>query len=418
MDNVIQNIRIEDIVPNNYQHQYDMKEIEELAASIKKHGLLEPITLRKKDNKYELILGNKRYKACIIAGLKTIPSIIKTIDDTKAKEYFQISNNTLILSDISNSNLKKQNLDVINLSELNREYERDEFKMNNNQFDNNIQQQPMNNPQTEPTFGGRFFPSLEDEPTNMNFGANQAPTQMPVMPEAPQPQNNNFIDLTDLNIGVQSSPLPNEAQVSSVEPMMAQTNLNNEMPMANNNVQQMNQIPTNGNIINLDNLKQNAEMGTQPISNVDNNFQEVINDFSPNNNEVIPQFDPPQMSNNMEPINQPIAPMQNMDPITPQNYELNQEVITNQIPEPMALNNMAPNISNPMQPNLGIESQMPMDYPGQNEFNNQINNSKDLTPVINTIKALAINLENFGYTIRITDEDLSNSYKINIEIDK
>jgi len=44
MDNVIQNIKIEDIVPNNYHHQYEMKELEDLASSIKKHGLLEPIT--------------------------------------------------------------------------------------------------------------------------------------------------------------------------------------------------------------------------------------------------------------------------------------------------------------------------------------------------------------------------------------
>jgi len=39
-------------------------------------------------------------------------------------------------------------------------------------------------------------------------------------------------------------------------------------------------------------------------------------------------------------------------------------------------------------------------------------------PVINTIKALAVNLENFGYKIRITDEDSMSSYKITIEVDK
>ena len=39
-------------------------------------------------------------------------------------------------------------------------------------------------------------------------------------------------------------------------------------------------------------------------------------------------------------------------------------------------------------------------------------------PVINTLKAVGINLENFGYTIRITDEDLPTSYKITIEVDK
>ena len=43
---------------------------------------------------------------------------------------------------------------------------------------------------------------------------------------------------------------------------------------------------------------------------------------------------------------------------------------------------------------------------------------KDVLPVINTLKAVGINLENFGYTIRITDEDLPTSYKITIEVEK
>ena len=68
MENVIQNILLEDIVPNNYKEQYNMNEIEELATSIKIHGVLEPIIVRPKDNKYELIIGNKRYHASIIAG--------------------------------------------------------------------------------------------------------------------------------------------------------------------------------------------------------------------------------------------------------------------------------------------------------------------------------------------------------------
>ena len=44
--------------------------------------------------------------------------------------------------------------------------------------------------------------------------------------------------------------------------------------------------------------------------------------------------------------------------------------------------------------------------------------SKNILPVINTLKATAVNLENFGYTIRITDEDLPSSYKIVIEVEK
>ena len=56
MNNVIQNINIKDIVPNNNHHQYSNVEIEKLVSSIKKHGILEPITVRPKENKYELLV--------------------------------------------------------------------------------------------------------------------------------------------------------------------------------------------------------------------------------------------------------------------------------------------------------------------------------------------------------------------------
>lgn len=432
MDNVVQNINIEDIVPNNYQHQYDMKEIEELASSIKKHGLLEPITLRKKGNKYELILGNKRYKAAVIAGLETIPAIIKKMDDNQAKEYLMISNDTLVLNNISFSNSNEDNLDVINLSKLNEEYERDDFKMNNNQFDNNIQQ-PMNNVQNEPTFGGRFFPSLEDEPTNMSFGTPNTPT--PSVAEQQSQSDNNFIDLTDLNIAPQNPQTPQMPQNNFVEPQpvnnMTQQSFNEPQPMNNTssmanieNQQAQPSIP-NGNIINLDSLKQNSEMGTQPIGepvNIDNNFQNVINDFNPNNNMMPNQFEQSQM-NEFSQMNKDMSPMQNVEPMMNLNNNFNQEIMTSSV-EPAPINNidfagpsMTPPTAEPIMPNVGMEPVMNMNSQIQPEMHQPMT-QKDVTPVINTLKALAVNLENFGYTIRITDEDLATSYKITIEVEK
>jgi len=425
MDNVIQNIKIEDIVPNNYHHQYEMKELEDLASSIKKHGLLEPITLRKKENKYELILGNKRYLASMKAGLKTIPAIIKKIDDNQVKEYLTINNDYIVLNDISLSNSIKNNLDVINLSKLNEEYERDDLKMNTNQIENNNAMQQTNNmtQQNEPTFGGRFFPSLEDEPTNMNFSNNN------FVPQNPAPsQNNNFIDLTDLNINTTPNTMTQNNTVES-QPInnMTQSNFDNFSSTnlvdnsSNLNNQQITQplMNENNNIINLESLKQNPEMGTQPINsgiNIDSNFQEVINDFNPNNNMIPNQVE--QMTSTMEqPLNvEPLIEQSYTIEPTP-NFSVNEpQPITNQefiqpnlgasIPEPIA---PTPNIG-PIIPQQSIES-TPLESSQQLE-------QKDVLPVINTLKALAVNLETFGYTIRIIDEDTSSSYKITIEVDK
>lgn len=433
MNNVIQNINIEDIVPNSYHHQYNNIEIEELISSIKKHGVLEPITLRPKGNKYELILGNKRYEAAIVAGLKTIPAIIKNIDDNKIKEYFMINDNSLILNTSQLINSNSKNIDVINLSKLNEEYERDELKMNNNQFNNT--NQPINN---EPTFGGRFFPSLEDEPTNMNF-VNNIETQ-PIIESQP---NNSFIDLTDLNVNNIPTQMP---QTNFVDPKInnniSNQNISNDPSSLNQNIspnfdnQPINSTPIvdNNNIINLDNLKQNPEMQTQPMNpemNIDNNFQDVINDFHPNGNIVPNQFEQPPM-NNTGLMYENIQSTPIMEPVMNQPYNVVQEPIAQsiEIPQNSFQENVQPNYNStvpemtipttniePIIPQANIEQPISMQEVVEQPMQQSVN-QKDIIPVINTLKALAINLETFGYTIRITDEDLPASYKITIEVDK
>ena len=91
--NILQ-IAIEDIIPNRFQPrlQFDDKGLEELAASIKQHGIIQPLVLRRVDDKYEIIAGERRYKAASIAGLKTVPAVIANIDDNKSAEVAIVEN--------------------------------------------------------------------------------------------------------------------------------------------------------------------------------------------------------------------------------------------------------------------------------------------------------------------------------------
>ena len=209
------------------------------------------------NSKYEIILGNKRYKVATKLGITEVPVTILNLDDKQALELI-LSKNTqtkeltkeqeaniysklLSYPDTTRENLSidlgvpidnidykldkslvnkvnsnlvtkpslidndnnSVNNDIVNLADLNKEEkERDDYNMNQNQYtnnnvnnipNNNISPQPQSQPQSqEPTFGGRFFPSLEDEPTNMNLGGNlnQQPTQM---------STGSLIDLTDLD---------------------------------------------------------------------------------------------------------------------------------------------------------------------------------------------------------------------------
>ena len=75
------------ILPNPHQlrKSFNWDDLEELAQSIHYNGLLQPITVRRKnDSRYELISGERRLRACKMAGLSTIPSIIIDIDEEKA----------------------------------------------------------------------------------------------------------------------------------------------------------------------------------------------------------------------------------------------------------------------------------------------------------------------------------------------
>ena len=80
-------LRLADIEPNRAQVRktFDPETIAELAASIKEHGLLQPIIVRRKENGfYEIIAGERRWRACKEAGLAEVPVVIKEMDDRSA----------------------------------------------------------------------------------------------------------------------------------------------------------------------------------------------------------------------------------------------------------------------------------------------------------------------------------------------
>lgn len=82
------------IDPNKNQprKKFDETALRELAASIKTHGIIQPIVLNKVGTRYMIIAGERRWRAAQLAGLKTVPAIIKDYDDKKIKEISIIEN--------------------------------------------------------------------------------------------------------------------------------------------------------------------------------------------------------------------------------------------------------------------------------------------------------------------------------------
>ena len=87
-------IKIDKIVPNKSQPRLDFYDdtIQSLAESIKENGLLQPISVRKVDNKYELIAGERRYRACLLNGQKEIDAIIYDKSDDESATLSLIEN--------------------------------------------------------------------------------------------------------------------------------------------------------------------------------------------------------------------------------------------------------------------------------------------------------------------------------------
>jgi ParB family chromosome partitioning protein len=86
---------LENIQPGPFQarQEFDENSIQELAVSIKEHGVMQPVVVRPiGDNIYELIVGERRWRACHTAGLETIPAIIRHVDDRVSSEMMLVEN--------------------------------------------------------------------------------------------------------------------------------------------------------------------------------------------------------------------------------------------------------------------------------------------------------------------------------------
>lgn len=90
----ISEIKINDIEPNQSQPRksFDQEKLQALADSISQHGVVQPIIVKKKDKGYSIVAGERRWRAAKIAGLKTIPAIIKDISTQETMEIALIEN--------------------------------------------------------------------------------------------------------------------------------------------------------------------------------------------------------------------------------------------------------------------------------------------------------------------------------------
>ena len=86
-DSDVKEIPLSEIRPNPYQPRktFDQEALDELATSIRNYGVFQPIIVRRSIKGYDLIAGERRLRASKLAGLETIPAIVKDFDDEKMR---------------------------------------------------------------------------------------------------------------------------------------------------------------------------------------------------------------------------------------------------------------------------------------------------------------------------------------------
>jgi ParB family chromosome partitioning protein len=108
------------LTPNLFQPRknFDKEKMEELKGSIKKHGIIQPIVVRKMSNGYEIVAGERRLKAAKEIGLKKIPAIIKSINNEKSLEIALVENiQREDLNPIEQANAFKRLINEFNLTQ-------------------------------------------------------------------------------------------------------------------------------------------------------------------------------------------------------------------------------------------------------------------------------------------------------------
>ena len=94
MQTKVVELDLNDVLPNRFQPRIKFSEesIQALSDSIKEHGVIQPIVVRTIGDKYEIIAGERRYKASILAGKQTIPALITDLNEKDSAEVAIIEN--------------------------------------------------------------------------------------------------------------------------------------------------------------------------------------------------------------------------------------------------------------------------------------------------------------------------------------
>lgn len=435
LENSVLQVPIEDIIPNRFQPRltFDDRGLEELASSIKQHGIIQPLVLRRVNDKYEIIAGERRYKAATLAGLTTVPAIISNIDDNKSAEVAIVENvQRRNLTPIEEARSYKNLLDkgYLTQSELAKKMGISQSAIANKlrllNLDEEVQQALLNNQISE-----RHARSLLVLPNNEE----QKKWLKKILTERLTVRQLDDAIKAEMNTGTSNDdeddtdiPLVRSLDIEAIRKEATELpKINDDSDIAkklqeierermfNPDVIPVEQATneSKGNFFNfLENEKVNMNMEEMNLQ------APVINLDMPKRNE---QYVEPSPAINIEPNQLPAADLNNQGI----NNDFQDKELTSNEKQALNFNNNFGNINNDLRPNIDVKNEENFDPINlidtlDPSYHDKVEEKKgiDLKTAINEIRDAKDTLSMKGFNISLEETDLNDYYQFTIKVKK
>jgi len=415
-------LNINDIMPNRFQPReiFDEQALNELALSIKEHGVIQPIIVRKIGDKYEIIAGERRYRASQLAGKTTIPALVRDIDDKETAKIALLEN--LQRSDLTPIEEAKTYQTILKLDNITQEELAANLGKSQSTVANKLRllnlaeevQTALLNKQISERHARSLLnvPNLEEQKKLLNqvimnrLTVRQLDDEIMALtgkkPQEEQPIEHQNKSILEEHINkmendiVANAPQPQEqAQVS--------VNVNQQEPQI---VTMPNEIKETQPEVQTE-IK--AEIKTEPTPKP--NIFDMLRQESTQNT-AIEQPSIPKVNINTDVQNQPLNI--NEQPIQTE-QSINIPTITETQPQEIKTPQEQAQVS------VNNNQQEPQVVTVPNELKEEQPSYKqvyDLRFAINNVRQAVQNTEKFGFNIDVQEFDLDNVYQIIIKIDK
>lgn len=442
LEKEIFDISLQDIIPNRFQPReiFNDNELKELSESIKQHGVIQPIIVRKVGDKYEIIAGERRFRASQLAGKETIPALVRDIDDKEAAKIALLEN--LQRSNLTPIEEAKTYQTILKIDNITQEELAGNLGKSQSAIANKLRLLTLN----EEVQTALLNSQISERHARSLIGLTDA-QQLELLHKT----INEKLTVRQLDEEIIKITGKNPSSYSEIEetenPYGGEMNMNNELGFNDENNTQTESILTNSEVLNTT-IPNKSTPETQQLPNIDQTPIAPVEPISqpevqPDLNSIFPKVE----LNNSETPNEEQAPEEKIElsqielptiekpesPIidtkveeipnnTPQNNINKEQTSTILPPEGNIFDKLRVSREEPTQ-----ENKFDLKTPDLSTVINSetapqqttdFNNIYDLRFAINNFRQAVQNTEKFGFKVNVNENDLGDKYQITIEIDK